>query len=205
MNPTQAAPVGRRAFAPAQPQRDAVAGPGDRIVVIGNGPGAGKTVFAQRLAARLGLPHIELDALHWILPNWAPPPVDEFRARVDGATSTPAWVAEGGYSKTRDLVWGRADTIVWLDFPLRVHFWRLAWRSLRLVRRRELLWGTNRQTPRAALRLVTWLLRTFARRRRQYAQMMRSPPYDTKRWIRFARPGDAEAWLAEVTPAGAQR
>src|SRR5271166_4159614 len=39
-----------------------------RIVVIGT-PGAGKTTLARAVAARLALPHIELDAINW-QPGW---------------------------------------------------------------------------------------------------------------------------------------
>ncbi len=39
-----------------------------RIVVVGTS-GAGKTTFARSMAVRLGLPHIELDAINW-QPGW---------------------------------------------------------------------------------------------------------------------------------------
>jgi len=39
-----------------------------RTVVVGSSC-AGKTTFAAALSARLGVPHVQLDALHW-LPDW---------------------------------------------------------------------------------------------------------------------------------------
>ncbi|WP_273380985.1 AAA family ATPase [Symbiobacterium thermophilum] len=59
--------------------------PGRRIVVIGSS-GSGKTTLARELAMRLGVPHIEADALYWG-PNWTPAQPDEFRRRVDQATA----------------------------------------------------------------------------------------------------------------------
>ena len=41
---------------------------GSRIAVIGNS-GSGKSTLARTLSARLGIPHIELDALNW-QPGW---------------------------------------------------------------------------------------------------------------------------------------
>ncbi|WP_423226670.1 AAA family ATPase, partial [Candidatus Amarolinea aalborgensis] len=49
-----------------------------RIVVVGTS-GSGKTTLARRLALALGIPHIELDALHWEA-NWQEAPVEVFRA-----------------------------------------------------------------------------------------------------------------------------
>lgn len=51
-----------------------------RIAVVG-ASGSGKTTFARRLAERLGIPHIELDAIHWG-PDWTPARDDDFRART---------------------------------------------------------------------------------------------------------------------------
>ena len=55
---------------------------------------------------------------------------DVFRARVAAAIARPTWVADGNYSKVRDLVWARADTVVWLDYPLPVVVARLVRRTL---------------------------------------------------------------------------
>ncbi|BAY66272.1 hypothetical protein NIES22_63860 [Calothrix brevissima NIES-22] len=33
----------------------------------------------------------------------------------------------------RDIVWGKADTVVWLDYPWNVVMRRILWRTLRRV------------------------------------------------------------------------
>ncbi|HET7377987.1 MAG TPA: AAA family ATPase, partial [Anaerolineae bacterium] len=83
----------------------------DRIAVIGV-TGSGKTTFARNLAQHIDGVHIELDALHWEA-NWIEAPDEIFRERVEQATQTERWTTDGNYSKVRDIVWGRADTIVW--------------------------------------------------------------------------------------------
>jgi energy-coupling factor transporter ATP-binding protein EcfA2 len=89
-----------------------------RVVVVG-ATGSGKSTFAQRLAVRLGAEYVEVDELFWDA-HWTEAAPEVFRARVERATAGPRWVVAGNYGRVRDLLWPRADTIVWLDyaFPL---------------------------------------------------------------------------------------
>src|SRR4051794_37995613 len=100
-----------------------------RVVVVGTS-GSGKTTLAATLARRLCVPHVELDALHWG-PHWTAVDPADFRARVAAAVAGPAWVCDGNYSPVRDLVWARADTLVWLDYPMGLVFRRVLFRTLR--------------------------------------------------------------------------
>src|SRR3954447_13151300 len=113
-----------------------------RIVVVGTS-GSGKTTLARQLAARLNLPHVELDALYWG-PNWTPR--EDFAQRVESAISQGNWVVDGGYAIVRHIIWPRADTIVWLDFPMRIVFMQVLRRSLIRGFRREMLWGGSRES-----------------------------------------------------------
>src|SRR5687768_13420816 len=105
-----------------------------RIHVIGTSC-SGKSTFAAALAARVGLPHVELDALHWE-PDWVEVPDDIFRSRVTDLVATEGWVVDGNYSVVRDMVWARADTIVWLDYRFPLVFGRALRRTAGRVFRR---------------------------------------------------------------------
>src|SRR5688500_1576315 len=127
--------------------------------------GAGKSSLAAEVARRLDLTYIELDALHHG-PNWAEPTVDEFRANVQAALDAAphGWTADGNYdSKLGSLVIDAADTIVWLDLPLRVKLPRLWSRTVRRIRTQEELWNGNREAWRTAFigreSLFFWMLR----------------------------------------------
>jgi adenylate kinase family enzyme len=87
-----------------------------RISVVGTS-GSGKTTLARHIAQRLAIPHVELDKLHWE-PNWIEVPDDVMRERVSQALASNTWVVDGNYSLVSDIVWGKADTVVWLDYPL---------------------------------------------------------------------------------------
>ena len=117
--------------------------------MVGNS-GSGKSTVARALAAALGVPHVELDAL-FHQPGWQQLPLAEFVAVVDSRTSGDGWVADGNYSDTLDLVWSRADTVVWLDLPRRLVMRQVVGRTARRLARREELWNGNRERLRSAL------------------------------------------------------
>src|SRR5919205_2933822 len=104
-----------------------------KIAVVGTS-GSGKTTVARELARRLGVPHVELDALYHG-PGWSETPAEEFRRRVAAATDGGGWVVDGNYdSKLGDLVLARADTVVWLDLPLRISLARVTLRTVGRIR-----------------------------------------------------------------------
>jgi glutathione S-transferase/adenylate kinase family enzyme len=167
-----------------------------RIAVVG-GAGSGKTTVARRLAAMNDVPYVELDGLHWG-PNWTACPKDEFRARVEGATSGDAWVVDGNYTgQLGDLVLERAELVVWLDLPLRVTFPRLWRRTRQRMRDRTELWAGNRETWRGALfsrdSLFLWELRMNRQRRARYKE--RLAKYDV---VRLRSRSETKAWLGRI-------
>jgi adenylate kinase family enzyme len=171
-----------------------------RVAVVGTS-GAGKTTFARQLADRLGVPHVELDALFW-LPDWQEPDEADFRARVAAALASDGpWIADGNYSRIRDLVFGRADTVVWLDLPLRTCLWRTVRRTVRRARAGEVLWGTNRERwsglvgPKS---LTWWVITTHGRRRRENEQRFTEAMYAHLQVHRFRSNAEADRWLASA-------
>jgi adenylate kinase family enzyme len=173
-----------------------------RIAVVGTS-GSGKTTFAAQLADRLGLPHVELDALFWE-PGWVEPDLATFRARVSEAIAPDGWVLDGNYSRVRDLYLARADTIVWLDLPLWVCLWRVARRAFARAHSREELWGSgNRESWRKLLSrdsLVWWVIRTHNQRRRENEARFTDPAFADVEVLRFRSSAAVETWLAGLRP-----
>ena len=79
--------------------------------------GSGKTTLARQIARTLALPHVELDALYWEA-NWQAASRPVFRGRVQEATAGDAWVVDGNYSQSRDIVWSRATHLAGWDYGL---------------------------------------------------------------------------------------
>jgi hypothetical protein len=154
---------------------------------------------------------VELDALAWG-PNWKLVPVEVFKERVARAVAGDAWVIDGNYAGRggRDLVWPRADTVIWLDPPITAIFARLFERAVRRIRSGEELWpGTgNRETMRNQFlsrdSLFWWAIKTHERRRRELPPILARPEYAHLVVHRFRRPAEADAWL-ERQPATAGR
>lgn len=174
----------------------------DRFVVIGTS-GAGKTTIAKRIARILGLSHVEFDAYRHG-PNWAETPDDLFKERLREALQGEAWVADGNYGVARGVVWPRATTLVWLDYPINVVMWRLFWRTMRRGVLGEELWNGNRERlwwhffSRQSLFL--WALQTHWRRRRTVPPLLAQPEHLHLNVVRLCSPKATERWLATLAP-----
>lgn len=141
-----------------------------RLIVVGTA-GSGKTTLAMKVAEKLGYPFFELDALFW-KPNWVQEEKELFRQKVSAALQAERWTAGGNYSVARDIIWQRADTLVWLDYPLPLVMSRLLRRTLKRVITQEYLWAGNRETWRNTFlskdSLLLFALQSHWRHRRKF-------------------------------------
>ena len=143
-----------------------------KVAVVSTASGNGKTTVGRALAAKLGVPFHELDALHHG-PNWTEATPAELRAKVEPIVASDGWVIDGAYrAKLGDLVLESADLVVWLDLPVRVWLPRLVRRTASRMVTREELWNGNREELRNALHprnsVVVYAVRGYRGRRRRY-------------------------------------
>lgn len=168
-----------------------------RIAIIGT-TGSGKSTLAEKLAPLLDAEHVELDALFWT-PGWRPVLPELFRHRVEAATSAERWIVAGNYGQVRDLVWGRADTLVWLDYNLPLVLRRLALRTVKRVVTREDLWNTgNRESLRVALgkqSILRYALRTHRTNRTRFAADVADARYAHLQVHRLEHPRALDQWV----------
>lgn len=171
-----------------------------RVAITGPS-GSGKSTLARHVSESRGIPWIELDALNH-QPNWVPAEPDELRAQVDLATDAERWACDGNYRKVQDIVWGKADTIVLLAYPLPLVWGRLLKRTIRRSWYKEELWNGNREDFIMSFfsreSVLFWLMRTYKKTIRSTETAMQDPRWADKQRLIFRSPKETEAWLRSL-------
>jgi adenylate kinase family enzyme len=173
--------------------------PVQRVSVVGNS-GSGKTTLGAALGRAMGVPHLELDSV-FHQPNWEPLDQDEFRRRVSEFVAADRWVIDGNYSSVRDLIWARADTVVWLDLPRRRVMRQLLWRTIRRGALRMELWNGNREQLASLFKadpqesIVAWAWTRHHVYRERYLAASRDPANAHLTFVRLRSPRDTAALL----------
>jgi adenylate kinase family enzyme len=173
-----------------------------RVSVVGTS-GTGKSTLATALAARIGGEFLELDSV-FHQADWVPLPAGEFRRRVAAVAAGERWVIDGNYGTVRDLVWARADTVVWLDLPRRTVMRRVIWRTLRRAIGRTELWNGNREPWRNFFSLdkeesiIAWAWQTHAATRAKFEAAMADPENGHLRFVRLKNPGAVRRFLPDL-------
>ena len=174
-----------------------------RVSVVGTS-GAGKSTLGRSLADALGGEFLELDSVNHQA-DWVPLPTEEFRRRVALVVAGERWVIDGNYSKIRDLVWARADTVVWLDLPRRTVMRRVTWRSVRRMALRTELWNGNREHWRYLFSLdkeesvVAWAWQSHASTRAKFEAAMADPANGHLRFVRLTSPAAVRRFLRSAS------
>ncbi len=168
-----------------------------RILVLG-ASGAGKSVFSDELARRIGGVHIERDRL-W--GDRVPMESEEFRRAVEVATAGSTWIFDGMPYYVENLVFSRADTVVCLDYSKKAVMSRVVRRSLRQSLLRQHV-GVHLATPfkdwRKADHPVRWSWSTHSERRSQMSEWSKRPETSHATWIFLSTSNEASRWLESL-------
>ena len=171
-----------------------------RVSVVG-GSCTGKTTTSRELARRLGVPHVELDALHHE-PGWQEAPADVLQARLEAALAAApdGWVVDGNYQgKLGMFVVERADTVVFLDLPHRVALRRALWRTASRIVSRKQLWNVNRETLQNVLSrhsIVWWVITHHRSYRARLPERLAALTHVDV--VRLRSPREVRAWLQSI-------
>jgi len=168
-----------------------------RRVLVSGISGAGKTTVATHVARTLGLPRHELDALHHG-PGWVKRP--SFEADVARFAAEDAWVTEDQYVRwVGELLWERADALVWLDLPHATVMRQVITRSVTRAWRGDELWNGNRERVSAWLspeHPIRWAWSRHAAKRAETAERAARHPH--LRVVRLDSRRAVDGWIASL-------
>ena len=87
-----------------------------KVIVIGS-PGAGKSVFSQKLKNIIDLPLYHLDMLYH-KKDGTHISKEELEEKLKSIFKEEKWIIDGNYQRTLELRLKECDTVFLLDFPL---------------------------------------------------------------------------------------
>lgn len=177
-----------------------------RVVVVGSS-GSGKTTVAEQIAKALDLPRLEMDSVMHRR-GWDSAAGPQFRNEVADFAKRDAWVIDGNYTSqgVREIVWPRADTVVWLDLPRWRVMIRVVFRTLRRVITRERLWGgltepwTNLYSLDPYQNIIVWSWTRHRHVREKYQTDLARGAWDHAAVHRLRSPAEVKEFLASLRP-----
>jgi adenylate kinase family enzyme len=170
--------------------------PYKRTIVFGS-TGIGKTTLVRQIADEFSVPVIDIDSLRREAGK-STSPEEVFSGLVSESVKGDTWIIDGSYTSIQDLVWPRAEAIIWLDFSFRVFLARLIKRSLYriFIRKKSEKPVKGRYQP-AGERTSNYLRAIFTGKERQkrYFATLYNSKYAHLHIIRLTSPEEAENWL----------
>ncbi|MCG7343759.1 topology modulation protein [Sporosarcina sp. ACRSL] len=136
----------------------------NRVMVIGVSPGVGKSTFARMLGELTGMEVTHLDRHYW-KPGWVEAPAEEFSAAQHEIVKRDRWIIEGNYTSTIDIREPHADTVIYLELPMRICLYRVVKRRIqyRGKTREDLTPGCPEKIDWAFLKFI---VTTYSRRKK---------------------------------------
>lgn len=166
-----------------------------RVLIIGP-CGAGKSTLAPNLGAVLNLPISHMDQLNWC-PGWVESSKEEIRDRLAQIVRTERWLIDGTYGGTLGERLVRADTVVYLDYPIRLCFARLLCR-IWTYRGRTRPDMTKDCPERFDLKFLIYLMRWNSGPRLRMEAKLKG---HEDKIIRLRSPDELENWLDSLPQA----
>lgn len=100
-----------------------------KVAVFGKS-GGGKSVFSKRLSKTTGIPLYPLDLIEYI-DGGDKVPEDKFLEKYNDIVNMESWIIDGfGTMDTFMERLNHADTLIYIDLPLRLHYWQVTKRFL---------------------------------------------------------------------------
>jgi adenylate kinase family enzyme len=121
---------------------------------------------------------------------------DEIREKLEGIVAADRWLIDGNYGGTLAERLERADTVVYLDYPIRLCLWRVL-RRIWIYRGRTRPDMTEGCPERFDLEFLLYLIRWNSGPRPQTEQRLKG---HEDKLIRLRDPGELQRWMDSLPP-----
>ena len=170
--------------------------PYKRTIIFGS-TGVGKTTMVKHISEEFSLPIIDIDSLRREAGKTATPE-ETFSQLVTESVNSDTWIIDGSYTSVQDIIWPRAEAIVWLDFSFWVSLSRLIKRSLYrvFIRKKSERPVKGRYQPPSE-RASNYLRAIFTsnQRRKRYFAALHNSKNKHLHIVRLSSPDDVTTWL----------
>jgi len=123
----------------------------------------------------------------------------EFRSLVGNVTKEDSWVTDGNYSIVRDVLWSRATTIIWLNYPFPLVLYRSISRSFKRSVTQEIIFSGNRESFKRSFfsreSIILWVVKTHSLKRGKYGELLRSKKYSDLEIIELKSQSEATCYI----------
>lgn len=174
-----------------------------RISVVG-ATGSGKTYLSRLVSAQLHIPAYQLDSVRR---DSAGRELgrDDFIHAVEKLVANEVWIIDGHYRDVRDVIWGEADTVLWLNYSLPRILLNLAGRfraksgSGRPKEAKPNAGAPAEEVVHASWRRRLGRFRRTLRERRDYGRIFREPRFANTDVVELKSPEAAAEWLRQAS------
>ncbi len=167
-----------------------------KIVIVGTS-GSGKTCLGKKLSQISGLPQTDLDEIFW-LPGWIESDRRELEQKISEKVNSDEWIISGNYNRVSDVIWQKANMMIWLDYPLLKIFWRCLKRSFRRIVTREICCNGNYETIKmlfSSKSILLWVLKTYRKRKKTYSKFFQDHNDSQIQLVRITNALDEKKFL----------
>ncbi len=171
-------------------------------IIIAGSAGVGKSTLGRELSKTLLMPHIELDHLFWLC-NWRSRSESERRKIAKEKTaSLSEWILCGNHFYLDEITFGKADTVIWLDYPLRISLWGVFKRALKSIVKKEKIVGCNIEKVSRLFSfrgsILIYTVKHYKKTKKRYVNMMHSSKYKHLNFICLRSPREMREWVKRI-------
>lgn len=169
-----------------------------KINIVGT-TATGKSTFGRKLAAKMGIPFLEMDAIFW-RPNWQEPSDEEFFPKLENALAAHSWVLDGNYTRTIPIKWKHIDTVIWLDYSFKTTITQSVLRAFKRAYSKTELWPEtgNYETfgkMFSKQSIIWWCIKNYSKNKKKYKRIMENPTYSHIKFVRLTSHEEAQAYI----------